>query len=83
MSGFFLLREYLTSTLEFHIDEYEEKRRQRDSRSSCKGKSSSSPGSSCWMEMPVNPTGLTDGEVGTTLVQMAQAIILQAQAMTT
>ena len=33
--------------------------------------------------MPVNPTGLTDGEVGTTLVQMAQAIILQAQAMTT
>ena len=33
------------------------------------------------MEMLVNPTGLTDGEVRTTLVQMAQAITLQAQAM--
>ena len=34
------------------------------------------------MEMHVNPTGLTDGVVRTTLVEMAQAITLQAQAMT-
>ena len=34
------------------------------------------------MEMLVNPTGLTDEEVRTTLVQMAQSITLQAQAMT-
>ena len=34
------------------------------------------------MEMLVNPTGLTDGEVRKTLVEMSQAITLQAQAMT-
>ena len=34
------------------------------------------------IEMHVNPTGLTDGVVRTTLVEMAQAITLQAQAMT-
>ena len=33
------------------------------------------------MEMHVNPTGLTDGEVRKYLVQMAQAIPLQAHAM--
>ena len=31
------------------------------------------------MEMHVNPAELTDGEVRTTLVQMAQSITLQAQ----
>ena len=30
------------------------------------------------MEMHFNPTGLTDGEVRTTLVEMDQAITLQA-----
>ena len=30
------------------------------------------------MEMPVNPTGLTDGEVTKTLVQMAHARTVQA-----
>ena len=34
------------------------------------------------MELPVNPTGLTDREVRKSLVDMAQAITLQAQAMT-
>ncbi|TMW89631.1 hypothetical protein EJD97_016868 [Solanum chilense] len=34
------------------------------------------------MEMPVNPTGFADGEVRTTLVQMAQSITLQTQSMT-
>ncbi|TMX04318.1 hypothetical protein EJD97_009984 [Solanum chilense] len=34
------------------------------------------------MEMPVNPTSLTDGAVSTPLVEIAQAITLQAQAMT-
>ena len=34
------------------------------------------------MEISINPVGLTDGEVRTTLVQMAQDITLQAQAMT-
>ena len=34
------------------------------------------------MEMPVNPTGLTYGEVSTTLVQMTQAITLKVHAMT-
>ncbi|TMW90192.1 hypothetical protein EJD97_016095 [Solanum chilense] len=34
------------------------------------------------MEMPINQTGLTDGEVRTTLVEMAQAVTLQAQTMT-
>ncbi|TMW98750.1 hypothetical protein EJD97_003526 [Solanum chilense] len=34
------------------------------------------------LEMPVNPTWLTDWEVRTTLVQIDQSIILQAQAMT-
>ena len=34
------------------------------------------------MEMPVSPVGLTDGKVRTTLVQISQAITLQAQAMT-
>ncbi|TMX00358.1 hypothetical protein EJD97_000983 [Solanum chilense] len=34
------------------------------------------------MEMPVNPTGLTDREVSTVLVQMALDITSQAQAMT-
>ena len=32
-------------------------------------------------EMHVNPAGLTDGEVRTTFVQMAQATTLQAQAI--
>ena len=35
------------------------------------------------IEMPINQVGLTDGEVRKTLVQMSQAIILEAQAMTT
>ncbi|TMX04372.1 hypothetical protein EJD97_009229 [Solanum chilense] len=34
------------------------------------------------MEMPLNPNWLTDGAVRTTLIQMAQSITLQAQAMT-
>ena len=34
------------------------------------------------MELHVNPAELIDGEVRTTLVQMAQAITLQAQTMT-
>ena len=34
------------------------------------------------MEMHVNPTGLTDGEVKTGQVQMDQAITLQAKDMT-
>ena len=33
--------------------------------------------------MPVNPAGLTDVEVRASLAQMAQAITMQAQAMTT
>ncbi|TMW97757.1 hypothetical protein EJD97_005031 [Solanum chilense] len=33
-------------------------------------------------EMSVDPTGLTDGEVKTLFVQMAQAITLQAKTMT-
>ena len=33
------------------------------------------------IDMPVNPPGLTYGEVRTTLVQMARAITLQAQAI--
>ncbi|TMW99832.1 hypothetical protein EJD97_001882, partial [Solanum chilense] len=33
------------------------------------------------MEMHVNQTGLTDGEVRTVLVQMAQSITLQAHSM--
>ena len=33
-------------------------------------------------EMSVNPTGLTDGEVKTLFVQMAQSITLQAKTMT-
>ena len=33
------------------------------------------------IENPINPTGLTDGEVRKYLVQMAQAIPLQAHAM--
>ena len=32
--------------------------------------------------MPVNPAGLTDAEVRASLAQMAQAITMQAQAMT-
>ena len=32
--------------------------------------------------MPVNPVGLTDAEVRTSLAQMAQAITMQAQVMT-
>ena len=35
------------------------------------------------IKMPVNPARLTDGEVRTALVQMAQAITLQARAITT
>ncbi|TMX03080.1 hypothetical protein EJD97_018434 [Solanum chilense] len=34
------------------------------------------------MEMHDNPTGLTDGEVRTALVEIAQTITLQAHAMT-
>ena len=34
------------------------------------------------MEMHVNKTGLTDGEVRTVLVQMDQSITLQAHSMT-
>ena len=33
------------------------------------------------MEMHVNPAGLTDGEVSTKLVQMAQPSTLQAQVI--
>ena len=33
------------------------------------------------IEIPVNPTGFTDGEVRKTLVQMAQASTLQAQTI--
>ena len=33
--------------------------------------------------MPVNPAGLNDAEVRTALAHMAQAITVQAQAMTT
>ena len=33
------------------------------------------------IEIPVNPAGLNDGEVRTTLVQMAQPSILQAQVI--
>ena len=32
--------------------------------------------------MPVSPSGLTDAEVRSSLAQMAQAITMQAQAMT-
>ena len=32
--------------------------------------------------MSVNPTGLTDAEVGESLAKMAQVITMQAQAMT-
>ena len=34
------------------------------------------------MDTHANPTGFTDGDVRTTLVQMAQSIILQAQVIT-
>ena len=33
-------------------------------------------------QVPVNPDGLTDGEVRNALLQMAQAIMTQAQAIT-
>ena len=33
------------------------------------------------MDTHANPTGFTDGDVRTTLVQMAQAITLQAHSM--
>ncbi|TMW84532.1 hypothetical protein EJD97_024973, partial [Solanum chilense] len=35
------------------------------------------------VQVPVNPAALTDGEVRATLVHMAQAIIAQAQTITT
>ena len=34
------------------------------------------------VDMPVNPAGLTDAEVQTNLAQIAQAITMQAKAMT-
>ena len=35
-----------------------------------------------WVAMPVNPAGLTDAEVRIALTKMAQAITVQAQALT-
>ena len=64
MSYFLVIRVYLTSTLEIKKYKYEENR-DGEIGGAATG-------------MSVNPTRLTDGEVSTTLVEMAQAITLQA-----
>ena len=67
MSDFLVLGAYLTTTLDIHKDEHEEKRKQRDWRSTCWGQVPlQAP--TARMEMHVNLPGLTDVEVRTTLV---------------
>ena len=61
--------------------EYKEKRRQRDWRRSSLLIQVPPQAAAAGIEIHVNPAGLTDGEVRTTVVHMAKASTLQAQTI--